>query len=405
MPNQEEWALVSRGRAFVLRGGNVVRPDGRTDPADIWISNGTVTAVGDRADQPEARVLDATGLVVAPGLIDLQLDGAYGHDFLADPSSIWDVGSRLPETGVTAFLPTIISSPPAAVEEAQRVLDQGPPTDYHGAIPLGLHLEGPMLAAPRAGAHRKVHLRDPDEAIVSTWDPDAHVRMVTLAPELPGAASIIRELTTRGVLVSAGHSEASYDEATESFGAGVSLGTHLFNAMPGLHHRDPGLVGALLTKHGPPVSMIVDGLHVHPSMIDMVWRLKGQDGFVLITDSISVMGLGWGTFEIEGEPIQVDDSGPRTDSGVLVGSTLTMIQAVKNLASFTGCSLVEALAAGSQTPARALGDPSRGQLTVGARADLILLDDHSNVVTTLVAGRPVFAPTHRAPSPRTSPGT
>ncbi|MDX1417024.1 MAG: amidohydrolase family protein, partial [Candidatus Promineifilaceae bacterium] len=224
-------------------------PDTVRENANITIRDGRFSQILDAAPDslPEdTQTIDGRGLLAVPGFIDLQLNGAFGHDFTADPGTIWDVSARLPRYGVTAFLQTIITTPPDKNARAQGVLRDGPPEEYHGAEPLGLHLEGPFLNPGKKGAHNPAYLLEPDERMTANWSPAAGVRLVTLAPELPGAAALIEELASRGVVVSAGHSSATYAEAEAGFAAGVRYGTHLFNAMSPLDHREPGLPGALL---------------------------------------------------------------------------------------------------------------------------------------------------------------
>jgi N-acetylglucosamine-6-phosphate deacetylase len=328
--------------------------------------------------------------MVVPGLMDLQVNGGFGRDFTSDPRTIWWVGARLPRHGVTAFLPTIISAPSGTVESALRVLAAGPPPGYAGATPLGLHCEGPMLAPSRRGAHEARHLRLPSKKLIEGWSRASGVRLVTMSPELRGASSVIAALAARGVVVSAGHSNATYDQARRAFASGVSAGTHLFNAMSGFGHREPGLAGALLAGEAI-VGLIADGMHVHPAAVDLAWQLKGPRRVVLVTDAASSMGARAGSERRLGDAaIRIRGGAPRTPDGVLAGSLLTMDAAVRNLVDFTGCDVAEALTAASATPAALLGEARRGRIRAGSAADLVLLDTRLRVVATVVAGRVVF---------------
>jgi N-acetylglucosamine-6-phosphate deacetylase len=330
--------------------------------------------------------------LVAPGLIDLQINGAFGRDFTGNPESIWDVGAMLPRSGVTAFLPTIVSSPPDVARRALEVLAAGPPAGYVGATPLGLHFEGPMLAPSRRGAHDERYLQTPSVDVITGWSRDAGVRLVTLAPELPRADEVIRELVATGVVVSAGHSDASFEQAVEAFAIGVTSGTHLFNAMSGFHHREPGLSGALLMETAPPSGLIVDGAHVYPGAVAVAWAARGADGLVLVTDAVAAMGVHGGMtgLTLGGHSLSTDGSVIRDDAGRLAGSALTLDLAVRNLVAFTGAEPSAALAAASATPARVIGEPNRGEIRVGAAADLVILDDALEVVATIVGGRIAF---------------
>lgn len=251
---------------------------------------------------------------VVPGLVDLQCNGAFGIDLGAEPERLWELAALLPQAGVTAFLPTIVTTPPAVVERAQAAL-AGRPSGFVGAEPVGLHLEGPMLAL--AGAH--------DPALLRSFDLDdlTGVRLVTLAPELPGAPEVIARLRDAGVAVFAGHTRASDLSLVD----GV---THVFNAMAPLHHRDPGPAGVALADDRLWVSLIADGEHVDPTVVRLVERAAG-DRLVLVSDSVAE---------------------PRLP---LNGGRVLLDQAVRNLVAWTGCSVERAHAAASTAPARAIG--------------------------------------------------
>jgi N-acetylglucosamine-6-phosphate deacetylase len=381
-------------RSLLIAGGRVLVERAWVD-ADVEVANGAISAVQRRSAERLAsttELLEATGLLVAPGLIDLQINGAFGHDFTGNPESIWEVGAMLPRSGVTSFLPTIVSSPPDVAMRALEVLAAGPPKGYVGATPLGLHFEGPMLARSRRGAHDERYLQTPSEDVIAGWSRDAGVRLVTLAPELPRAGEVIRELVANGVVVSAGHSDASFDQAVEAFAIGVTSGTHLFNAMLGFHHREPGLSGALLLETAPPSGLIVDGAHVYPGAVAAAWAARGADGLVLVTDAVAATGVHRGTtgLMLGGQSLSTDGSVIRDDTGRLAGSALTLDLAVRNLVAFTGAEPSAALVAASATPARVIGEPDRGDIRVGAAADLVILDDTLEVVATIVGGRMAF---------------
>lgn len=381
-------------RSLLIAGGRVLVDRAWVD-ADVVVANGAISAVQRRSAERLAsttELLEATGLLVAPGLIDLQINGAFGHDFTGNPASIWEVGAMLPRSGVTSFLPTIVSSPPDVTMRALEVLAAGPPKGYVGAAPLGLHFEGPMLAPSRRGAHDERYLRTPSEDVIAGWSRDAGVRLVTLAPELPRAGEVIRELVANGVVVSAGHSDASFEQAVQAFAIGVTSGTHLFNAMSGFHHREPGLSGALLLETAPPTGLIVDGAHVYPGAVAAAWAARGADGLVLVTDAVAATGVQGGTtgLMLGGQSLSTDGSVIRDDTGRLAGSALTLDLAVRNLVAFTGAEPSAALVAASATPARVIGEPDRGDIRVGAAADLVILDDALEVVATIVGGRMAF---------------
>lgn len=276
---------------------------------------------------------------VAGGYVDLQINGGWGHHFSHDPSTIWDVGERLVEHGVTQFLPTLVSEGFDQLDEALAVLEAGPPAGWAGATPLGWHLEGPWLHPDRVGAHRPAALRSP--VLTDAIDRRRGVALVTLAPELPGALEVITELARRGVIVSMGHSTASFDEAIAGIDAGARMGTHLFNAMSGLHHREPGLAAALLDDDRAGVGLIADGAHVAPEMVRLAWRLAG-DRIVLVSDAVSLLGT-------------TEQAVAKRGDGTLMGATVALDRCVMNVVEFGAAGVDGAAAAASVVPRRLLG--------------------------------------------------
>jgi N-acetylglucosamine-6-phosphate deacetylase len=362
--------------------------------AAILIEDGKIAAVGPASDvtcPSGAQMMDAHGLIAAPGYIDWQLNGAFGHDYTENPETIWESATRLPEHGVTAFLPTIITSPFEKHAAAIETLKIGVPKDFRGAWPLGLHFEGPFLNPGKKGAHNPIHLRLPSLAETQAWSRQNGVWLVTLAPELPGAHDLIRILRARNVVVSAGHSLATYEEAQMAFEAGVTCATHLFNAMLPLDHRAPGLIAALLNAPHVTVGLIPDGIHVHPEMVALAWRLKGQRGIAIVTDAISALGMPPGKYQLADFSINVDETSVRLDNGTLAGSILRMDAAVRNLMAFTGCSLAEAVTSATANVARLIGARRKGSLRPGADGDVVLLSPEAQVMATIVRGQVVYS--------------
>jgi N-acetylglucosamine-6-phosphate deacetylase len=379
---------------ILIRDATLVTPTQHAEDAAVLTDGRLIKSVGHDAIQhapPGALEIDASGLLLVPGYIDLQLNGAFGDDFTADPSTIWAVSAGLPRFGVTSYLPTIVTSPLETVEAARVEVLNGRPPGYRGAEPLGLHVEGPFLNIEKKGAHNPIYLRAPDNAAVSGWSPAGGVRLVTLAPELPGATALIEELASRGVVVSAGHSMASYAEALAGIAAGVTYGTHLFNAMPSINHRAPGLPAALLTRPEVTVGLIPDGIHVHPAVIAIIWALKGPQGTNLVSDAMAALGMPPGAYLLNDFGVTVSETDCRLADGTLAGSILPIDQAVRNLIAMTGCSLPEALATTTTTPARLLGiSDQRGDIVAGLIADMLLLTPELEVHTTIAAGDIVY---------------
>lgn len=290
-------------------------------------------------------------------MIDLQVNGAGGFDLTDEPERLWDVGVALLRFGADAFLPTLVSPSWSTVDRARAVLLGGAPAGYAGATPLGWHVEGPFLSPARAGAHSPDMLQAPDAGAVADWSPATGVRMVTLAPELPGALAVVEALVANGVIASAGHSAATFDQARAGFDAGIRGGTHLFNAMSPLDHRDPGLPGAALADDRVTVWLIPDGLHVHPALVAIVRRAVGPDRLAIVTDAIAALGMGPGQHRLAGRLVDCDETSARLPDGTLAGSVIDLEQGVRNLAAFTGCTMEEARLAVTAVPERLLGVP------------------------------------------------
>jgi N-acetylglucosamine-6-phosphate deacetylase len=390
---------------LALRHATLITPAAAIADGALLIDDGHIIAVGNAAElaaPPGTTVIDAAGLTIAPGFIDMQFNGGFGLDFTEDPTTIWAVGSELPRYGVTAFLPTIITSPLATVSAAQAVIAAGPPTGYAGARSLGLHLEGPFLNRAKKGAHNPAHLRPPSAEAVADWSPGNGVALVTLAPELPGALEVVRLLAERGILVSAGHSMATYDQAQAGFDAGIRYGTHLFNAMTPLHHREPGLTVALMLDPRITVGIIADCVHVAPELVALAWRAAGAARVNLVTDAMAALAMPPGAYRLGDFDVDVSPECARLEDGTLAGCILALDEALRNLMGITGCALPEAVASVTDTPARLLGLEGRfGQLAPGAAADLVLLDASDRVQATFIGGLPVYqAPGFRLPTGR-----
>lgn len=371
---------------LVVRGGT----DAHGRPGDVTIVNGIVNASGQVP--PPDRVLDAGGLTVLPGLIDLQVNGGRGLDITAQPTSLWDVAASLPEHGVTAFAPTVVTADPVTRDSVLATLRKGPPTGWAGAVPLGLHLEGPMLAPTRRGAHQEHLLASPSPDLVDGWSRDAGVLMATLAPELPGAVAVAELLTRRGVVVCIGHTEATADQVRAVVTAGATALTHLGNAMPPMLAREPGPVGVALAGGSDLVAgVIADGHHLHPATLRTFWRALGPDRFLSVSDATAAQGMDRGRARLGDQEVRVSDGAVRLLDGTLAGSAACLAECLAVLMKTTQCSVAEAVATATSTPARLVGDRTRGSLEAGRRGDLTVVDTSGgfDVVATVVGGNVV----------------
>lgn len=370
--------------------GPTLLPDGTVTHRRVIISDGLIEGVDDRSG---GDVEPGGDFVTAPGLIDLQINGAFGHDFSSTPAAIATVAARLPEVGVTAFAPTIVTGPPAQRLAAARVFDEPMP----GAVPVGLHLEGPVIAPAKRGTHDPAWALSAERFTKELADLD-HVALVTFAPELDPDHRLLDAISGAGIVAAMGHSEATYEEATRALNAGATLGTHLFNATAPLHHREPGLVGAIIDHPSAFGSVIADRAHLHPAVLRSLRRLLG-DRLVLVSDAMAAAGLGDGPFDLGPVPVEVRDGTARNPSGDLAGSATMLIDALRELARTTGEPIWREWPAASRAPAAVLGDPSRGGIEPGRRADLTVVSPDGKCVLTVVGGEVVFG---SLPLPRSS---
>ena len=329
-----------------------------------------------------------TANIVSPGLIDLQVNGGFGFEVGDDAQSLRGLAAALPATGVTAFLPTLVTRDQAGYRRARQAFSGA--RWAPGARALGLHLEGPFISVSRAGAHRRELILDASASFADEVTDGGDVRMVTIAPERPGALELITRLRDRGIVVSLGHTDATFDQFVAGIDAGATMTTHLYNGMSLFHHRAPGAVGAALADERVVASIIADGVHAHFAALNLALRAKGPDRLALVTDAVAAAGCGAGTFSLAGEEVVSDGTVVRLADGTLAGSTLTMDRAVRTMLTFTGAQLEDALTMATETPARVLGLSTQGRLRVGGDADLVLWDNALEVAMTFVGGVAVY---------------
>ena len=383
------------GVEFQLGPGVVLTPERHLPRGWVAVGGGRVRYVGDRPLEgvPAVELGEHT---LVPGFIDLHVHGGGGFSLTSgDPAALEGFRRWVVRTGVTAFLASLVGPSPQALLETLG----GPmPSAAPGAACLGFHLEGPFLNPRRGGALPPGWFRAPDEPLLMRLLQAAggRVRMVTVAPELPGAMEVIRQLVRAGVVVALGHTDADYEQFMQGVQAGARHVTHCFNAMRGLHHREPGALGAALVA---PVTaeLIADGVHVHPAAAELLLRVKGPDGVVLVSDAVASAGLEEGPFEtggrseLGGQTVYVRQGRATLADGRLAGSLLTMDQAVRFVVERLGRPLDQAVRMATLNPARCLGlQATRGRIAEGYVADLVLLDGRFEVAATFVEGRLAF---------------
>ena len=366
------------------------RVHGIAGEANAVLVDGAVISWVGRADA-EAQAADEViqlepGEMLAPGFIDLQVNGYGGHDAAEGRNAIDAISDALPATGVTGFLPTLISAPVSVGAEFAAAVAAA---ESRGARVLGAHIEGPFISPSFRGAH--------DRACLATPTPDqveviarARPRLVTLAPELPGALDAIARLRKSGVVVSAGHTGADFEQGRRAIDAGVRFGTHIYNAMPPVHHRRPGIALALILDRRVTVGLIADGLHVHPAVCRQLLAIKGGSRVALTTDQTAAAGTGAGAFQLSGRRVVSDGLVVRLEDGTLAGSASTMEDLIGRVARLPGMNAERAVTLASTVPARVLGERRLGHIGLGACADLVVLDPELRVRLTMVGGRVRF---------------
>lgn len=379
----------------IIYGGTILTPDETLPDHALVIEAGQIVALEPGLHPISAgaheRILHAAGLWVAPGLIDLHVHGSAGSDTMdATPAALAAMSTFFIKHGVTAYLPTTITGPGAAIQAAITNVERTPqPED--GGQHLGVHLEGPYLSPAQRGAQPEEFLRQPDPGEYDSWLNSGIVRLIAVAPEIPGVLALIERGVDKRIRFSAGHCQANYEQMMQAVDRGLNQATHTFNAMLGLHHREPGTAGAVLADERIYAEVIVDGVHVHPAVVRVLVRAKGINRTILITDAIRAAGLADGDYDLGGHIVHVADGIARTSSGSLAGSTLTLDKAVRNVIQFAGVSLNQALAMASRVPAEAMGWSGRkGVLVPGADADVILFDSSLNIRGSIIAGNLVY---------------
>jgi N-acetylglucosamine-6-phosphate deacetylase len=365
----------------------------------LVIEGGLITEISSRdshASLANATVVDFGDAGLVPGFLDIHIHGGAGLDVMrASAAELPRLGRFLVSHGVTGYFATTVAAPldatcsalerlADAIEEKTNV-NGGPPE----ARPLGIHLEGPFLSHKRRGVHPPEYLVEPTIPIFEKlWQAArGHVRMMTIAPEIPGAMEVIAEADRRKICVSIGHSDAELPVARAALKAGARHATHTFNAMRPLDHRNPGIIGEVLSDDTMTADIIVDGIHVSPEVVKLFLQAKGPERAVLITDAISATGMPDGRYQLG--PIQVDvKDGKATAGDSLAGSVLTMDRAVRNVTRFSNWTLAEAVRAATLNPAQAVGLSAKyGRLTAGAEANFVVLSSTGDVLKTIVGGR------------------
>ncbi len=377
----------------IIRNAEILNPYQHGGMADVVIEQGIITGVYENSKDglSDDLIIDADGRYLCPGFIDVHFHGALGMDTMdADSVSFNGLSRYCAQHGVTSFYPTTWAAPHEAIMKVLTVVESLPEQLPGAQIP-GIHLEGPYLSNAFSGAQDIKMMAMPQEEEYQTWFETGVVKLVTCAPELPGASELIQAAIRRGICVSIGHSGATFDEVQRASDLGATQATHLFNGMRGLHHREPGTVGGILDDHRLFAQIICDGVHLHPAIIRLAQVIKSSQRTILITDSIIGAGLGDGVFENNGNEIIITDGIARTKTGGLAGSTLSMDRAISNMMAFTGLPLESVLPMATSTPAEAMGIADwKGRIAPGFDADLVIMDKDLKIERTFVGGKLIY---------------
>lgn len=387
---------MTRETPTIIKNARIVAETGTYDLAWLLVENGRIStfASGDPPALPKVNIIDAAGATLLPGFIDIHTHGADGFDVMdGDVESLAGMARFFARDGVTAFLATTWTDSGERIGRALRSIAAARDLRLDGARLLGAHLEGPYLNAEKCGAQHSAYIRRADPAEALPWLDLNVIRLLSLAPDFAQNHWLIKEAVSRGVTVSVAHSNADFDQIRSARDQGLSHATHAFNAMSPLHHREPGVVGAVLSLDNINCELICDLEHVHPAAIDILWRCKGADRLILITDSVKLAGMPDGRYRLSHQDVEKKHGSVRICAdGTLAGTTLTMNAALRNLMSVTNLTVDALWRTSSLNAARAIGiEDNKGSIAPGKDADLVVVDDKLGVQLTMVEGRIAYA--------------
>lgn len=377
--------------SLLIKGVTVVNATERLENIDVLMVDGKIQRIA-KEIQADATIIDGTGKYLLPGFIDMHIHGSVRCDAMdASDEGLHTMAASLLREGTTSFLATTMTQSPENIEAALAVLGDFKPTLQEAEM-VGVHLEGPFVSKKRAGAQPLEHITPPDMALFRKWQQlSGHrIKEITIAPEEPGGMEAVKALHADGVVVSIGHSDATFDEVVEAVELGVSQGTHLYNQMRPFHHREPGVIGATWLLPEIKAELIADFIHSHPKAVLMAYKMKTAAGIILITDAMRAKGMPYGDYDLGGQLVHVTETGAHLPNGSLAGSVLTMDQAVRNMHQATNCSLEELVQMSSFNAAQQLQMTNKGRLVEQADADAVLLDERLMLVQTVKAGNIVY---------------
>jgi len=391
--------MINKNKRIIIINGTIITPFHLISGKGIIVEEGKIIEMVNKeelstATLTGAEVIEGKDKYIAPGYIDIHVHGGGGSDVMdGDYEAINQIAITHSHFGTTSFLPTTMTMSKDKIIRSLRSICEAVKKGTAGAEILGIHMEGPYINPEKKGAQREEDIKKISlgEFLEFNQASGNLIRLVTIAPEMPGAIGLIKYLYKQGIIASAGHTNATYAQVQAGIQAGLSHVTHTFNAMRELHHREPGVVGAALTSPELTVEVIADGIHIHPIVLKILTKIKEGEKIVLMTDAMRAAGLKEGTYDLGGQEVIVTKGQARLKDGTLAGSVLTMDKAVKNMASKVGVPLPKAIQMASFNPARSIGiDDKKGSLEPGKDADIVILNKNLETELTIVAGKIVY---------------
>ena len=391
--------MINKNKRLIIMNGTIITPFHLVSGKAIIVEKGKILEIKNKEEVNNriltgAEVIEAKDKFVVPGYINIHVHGGGGSDVMdGNYEAIKQIAITHSRFGTTAFLPTTMTMNKNKIIRSLKTIYEAKLKGTEGAEILGVNLEGPYINPEKKGAQREIDIRKPSIKEFSELNKASGnmIRLVTVAPEMPGAIGFIKYLCKQGIIASVGHTNATYVQTQAGIQAGLSHVTHTFNAMRGLHHREPGVLGAALTSPELTVEVIADGIHIHPIVLKILTKIKEDEKVVLITDAMRAAGLKEGTYDLGGQEVIVAKGQARLKDGTLAGSVLTMDKAVKNMVSKVGVLLPRAIQMASFNPAKSIGiDDKKGSLEPGKDADIVILNKKLEVELTMVASKGIY---------------
>lgn len=390
---------MQQNKPLLLRNLHIHKETHLIESGSVFVKNKTIHAINEKIIEPPegTTVLDfPSNFHLVPGFIDVHVHGANNSDVMdANQEGLINISETLAKEGTTSFLATTMS---ASIDHIEKTLCairdfMSQQEKINGATILGAHLEGPFISPKKANAQNAEHICLPDFNYIKKWQHLSGdvIKMVTFAPELANSLELIDHLRSNRIVASMGHTDATFEEMQKAIDAGCTHATHLFNAMRGLHQREPGAVTAALLSPKVMTELICDGIHLHPAILKLALKLKGNENIALVTDSMRAKCMQNGLYDLGGQSVTVNESVARLADGTLAGSTLKMNSAIKNFMQFTECSLFETIRMAAENPAKGLGVfDKKGSIAVSKDADLVVLDNELEVAMTIKEGQIIY---------------